>query len=165
MSDIELSQRAAVLRAIPFFAGLAKATLFELSRRARVQHHPAGATLAHVGGCDHAMSIIVSGSAVLQQDGEPYAEIGVGEYFGELCMIGGLEYDAEIVATSHVTLLVVDGNDFDDLLKVPHVMRSVMASLAARLRELDRHAPRGRAAVPPRTCDTCRGSEAGPSGS
>jgi CRP-like cAMP-binding protein len=157
MRDVDLSQRTAVLRAMPFFSGLAKATLFELSRRTRVAEHPVGATLAHVGDCDHAMSIIVSGSAALRQEGETYAEISAGDYFGELCMIGGLPYETDVVATTEVTLLVVDGADFDDLLKVPHVTRAVMASLASRLRELGPNAPRSPQATPPQTCDTCRG--------
>lgn len=155
MKDVDLSQRAAVLRGMPFFSGLTKATLLELSRRTRLQEHPAGAALARVGVCDAAMSIILSGNAALQQEGKTYAVLGVGDYFGELCMIGGLPFDADVVATSDVTLLVVDGTDFEDLLKVPHVTRAVMANLASRLRELGPHAPPSRQAASPRTDDTC----------
>jgi CRP-like cAMP-binding protein len=157
MHDVDLSQRAAVLRAMPFFSGLAKATLFELSRRTRVEERPAGATLARVGDCDHAMSIIVSGTAAVRQEGGTYAEIGAGDYFGELCMIGGLPYEVDVTATTEVTLLVVEGTDFDDLLKVPHVMRAVMTSLASRLREPGLHGPGDLRAATPDPCDTCRG--------
>lgn len=154
MRDVDPSQRAATLRGIPFFSGLAKATLLELSRRTRVEEHPVGAALARAGACSDAMSIIVSGSAALQQDGQTYAEVGAGDYFGELCMIGGLPSEADVVATSEVTLLVVDGTDFEDLLKVPHVTRAVMTALASRLRELGPHIPRSREAAPPHTDDT-----------
>jgi len=147
------NQRVTALRGVPIFASLSTATLFELSRRAREESHPAGKMLILEGDCSHALSIVMSGSAALQQDGEAFGQIGVGGYFGELCMIDGSPSEADVIAIGDVVLLVVDGTDFDALLKIPDVARAVMVGMAVRIRELGVRPPKRRPIAPPSTCD------------
>jgi CRP-like cAMP-binding protein len=66
------------------------------------------------------------------------AELGPGDFFGELALLDKPVRDATITALTPMTLLVVRRREFEVLLiEVPSIARKLLRGLAQRLHSLD----------------------------
>jgi len=134
--------RLPVLRSVPIFRGLQKATLFELARRSVEVNYPAGATVVRQGDPGDALCIVAEGAVEVYRDDRVVRQLTAGDYFGEISLIDGEPRSATVVAVGDVVLLELSSSDFDSLLSVPSVARVVMKNLARFCREaLDSHGP------------------------
>ena len=81
---------------------------------------------------------IVSGTASVIRHGRKVADLGPGQYFGELSLLDRLPRNATVKATSDMTLLAIGQRDFDRILKEsPSITRKLLVATAARLRSAD----------------------------
>jgi CRP/FNR family cyclic AMP-dependent transcriptional regulator len=66
-----------------------------------------GRTLAEQGEFAYELFVIEDGQAEVRQDGETIAELGPGEFFGEMGVIERAQRNATVVARTPMTLLTL----------------------------------------------------------
>ena len=127
--------RLPVLRPVSIFRGLKKATLLEVARKSVEVTYPAGSTVVRQGDPGDALYIVTKGTVEVYRDDRVVAERTAGAYFGEISLIDGEPRSATVVAVDDIVLLRLGSSDFDSLLNVPYVARTVMKNLARLWRE------------------------------
>ena len=80
----------------------------------------------------------VSGEAEVSRGGRIVAELGPGDYFGELGLLDPALRDATVTARTPMELVVLAQWDFEQALEeAPGMTRRLLAGMAQRLRTLD----------------------------
>jgi CRP/FNR family transcriptional regulator, cyclic AMP receptor protein len=96
-----------------------------------------GRVLARQGSLGHEFIIIIDGTASVDRDGTHVADVGPGDFQGEISLLDGGLRTATVTATSPMTILVASVNEFDTLLdNVPTIARQMLPALAHRVRML-----------------------------
>jgi hypothetical protein len=76
-----------------------------------------------------------TGTASVDRDGEHVADVGPGDFLGEMSLLDGGPRNAAVSATTEVTLMVVSQQDFSQLLDTaPMIARRMLPTLVKRLR-------------------------------
>jgi CRP-like cAMP-binding protein len=102
----------AQLKDVPFFTGLSKRELATVAQQTDEIDVEAGAVLAREGDFGHEFFVIIDGTAEVLRGGEPIAELGPGEFFGEMALIEDDRRNATVRALSPMKLLVMTRNSF-----------------------------------------------------
>lgn len=124
------------LSQVPLFSECSAKELEHLSRVLDEVNLPAGRVMAAQGEHGREMFIIVSGSASVVRDGEAIADLGPGDYFGELALLDAGPRTATVVATDAIDVLVIGRQQFNTVLdEVPGLARRLLTTTARRLRE------------------------------
>jgi CRP-like cAMP-binding protein len=111
--SVELS----TVESIPLFADVPRERHWHLARLADEVVVSPGAELTRQGARAQEFFVVVSGSAEVHRDGERIGEVGPGDFFGEVGLLGPRwERNATIVATSPMRLLVLARRQFRELL-------------------------------------------------
>jgi CRP-like cAMP-binding protein len=84
----------------------AMATLTEL------RQEEAGTVLVEAGVLGYSLFVLQEGTASVTGGDEPLGELGPGDFFGEIALLGQRERTATVTATSSVTLVAMLGSDF-----------------------------------------------------
>jgi CRP-like cAMP-binding protein len=122
------------LKSVPLFAGCTKKQLQHVAAITTELRIPSGTTLMTEGTMAHEFIVIMSGTAVVRRNGRKLAELGPGDFIGELALIMHRPRTATVVATSDMDVLVVDGRSFGPLLdEVPGLARQLLTTVAERL--------------------------------
>jgi CRP-like cAMP-binding protein len=125
------------LASVPIFAGLGEKDLGAVRGMLTGVHLDAGTVLAREGAGGHEFFIVESGTAKVERDGQLIAEVGPGDFLGELSLLDGGARTATVTATSAMSVLVATHREFTDLLdRAPTIARHMLPSLVARLRQL-----------------------------
>ena len=99
---------------------------------------PAGKVLIQQGSRHSELYVLVSGSAVVEVDGQKVAEIPAGEMVGELSFFINKAASATVRTDSESDVLVIPYNRLDQILDDnPALVRHIAAELADRLYETD----------------------------
>ena len=126
-----------LLASVDLFAGLPERQLKKLAGQTLESVHPSGEEVTAEGQFGMAFFVISSGSADVIAGERVVAQLGPGDYFGEVSMIDGKPRTATVRATADLTTVTVPRMVFEDLLaKEPSVARSLLLVLAGRLREV-----------------------------
>src|ERR1700759_4035635 len=124
------------LKRLPIFAACSTRDLEAVARLSTTLDIPKGKTLATEGTPGHEFVVIRAGTVKVTRDGHELAELGPGDYFGEISLLDGGPRTATVTAVTPVTIEVVERREFDALLeRVPGLAHRIMLGLAARLRE------------------------------
>ena len=118
-------------------SGLSRTVLKELARRAEEINVPKGEVLCQQGADCDAVSIILEGSFVVRRHTHKIDTRKKGDFIGALSLIEGRPWRANVVAVEESVVLVVHGKDFEELLEIPRVARTIMMKLATGLREAE----------------------------
>jgi CRP-like cAMP-binding protein len=98
----------------------------------------AGSVLTERGGPAREWIVIVRGSASVRVGASEVARLGPGDVVGEVGLLDRGVRTATVVAETDVEALVASTTEFDRILAhVPAVSRSMLSSLARRLRQAD----------------------------
>jgi CRP-like cAMP-binding protein len=98
-----------------------------------VQFHD-GETLMQEGQVGREFFIIVAGSVRVTRHGRKLADLGPGDWIGEIALISNVPRTATVVATSPLHALVLTRPEFSGLMyDVPSIAEKVMAALGERL--------------------------------
>ena len=121
------------LKSIPFFAGMKKKELEALSRQTDEIDVPAGKALTREGDFGQEFFVIESGTADVVRGGEKIAELGPGDFFGEMALLGEERRTATVTASSPMQLIVMTRADFRALdASMPDVHATVARAIEAR---------------------------------
>lgn len=124
------------LKRLPIFAACSQRDLEAVARVSTTLDVPPGKVLATEGVPGVEFVVIRAGTVEVSRGGQQLAELGPGDYFGEISLIDGGPRTATVTAKTPVTIEVVERRDFDVLLeKVPGLAQRLLVGLATRLRE------------------------------
>ena len=124
------------LTQIPLFAGLGKKERRALSQRTDEVDAPEGKTLAREGDLAYEFFVIEQGTAEVTIGGERRAELGPGDFFGEIGALGKVPRVATVTATSQMELVVMTSGAIRALdREEPEVAAQLREAIAQRLPE------------------------------
>jgi CRP-like cAMP-binding protein len=121
------------LIAVELFSGLSREELRRLSRVTDEVVVPAGTTLISEGSFAHEFLLIEAGSAEVRRDGKVLAELGPGDFAGEIGVMHDARRNATVTATSELTAIVMTARALRALAgEMPSVAAHLDAAIAAR---------------------------------
>ncbi|HEX6887569.1 MAG TPA: MFS transporter [Candidatus Nanopelagicales bacterium] len=135
-------REVAILRGVPFLAGLAPYELERLAQASTWQHVAPGTAVIQQGEPGDAFHVVVEGHLQVSVDGVPRpGQLGPGDGFGEIALVLRVPRTATVTATTPVELLTVSAAAF-----LAAVTSSVTGQELARSTAEDRRAgdPGGR---------------------
>lgn len=132
-----MQQKHDHLGSVPLFARLSEKERRELGDLFTEVEVPAGQVLARQGAVGHEFFLILAGSASVDHDGNHVADVGPGDFQGEISLLDGGPRTATVTATTPMTLLVASHQEFNSLLdRAPALARQMLPALAHRVRAL-----------------------------
>ena len=126
------------LAKIPLFQKLSAKQLAAVDGLVTTIDVAAGRELIRQGEPGREFVVVVDGEAEVRRDGEVIAARGPGTFFGEMALLLDRPRNASVVATTDMTIEVIDRQDFRRLLEeFPDLHAPLLAATAQRLAELD----------------------------
>jgi len=122
------------LVSLPLFGSLPKRERRQIAQIADEVELPKGFHLVNQCAFAHEFFVIEEGTAKVTRDGEEVAELGPGDFMGEMGLLNHERRNASVVATSQVRVMVMSAQDFRS-------MEAFMPDVAQRIRsEVERRA-------------------------
>jgi CRP/FNR family cyclic AMP-dependent transcriptional regulator len=122
------------LEGVGFFSSLSKKELAAIAQWTDEVSVREGHELATQGQFAHEFFLIEEGSAEVTKDGERIAELGPGEFFGEIGLLETDRRTASVVATTPMRLIVMFQREFKQMEKqMPTVADRLRSAIRARL--------------------------------
>jgi CRP-like cAMP-binding protein len=123
------------LARLTLFADLNRPQLEEVAHTVGEEMFAEGQRVLRQGMHGGGFFIILDGEAQVVIDGEERAQLGRGDFFGEIAALTGDAPTADVVATTLLRCLTVSGPEIEPfLLDHPHVMLRMLKAEALRLR-------------------------------
>jgi CRP/FNR family transcriptional regulator, cyclic AMP receptor protein len=124
---------------VPLFESLSENAVKAIATLSELRREEAGTTLVGEGEPGHSLFVIASGSVHVTTDGKVVAELGAGDFFGEIALLGDGLRTATVTAASPVSLVVMSGSDFRvferSYPEASAALQEAMADRLARLRQ------------------------------
>jgi CRP-like cAMP-binding protein len=123
-----------LLKRVPLFAGCSKKELRELAARTDEIDLKDGYVLMREGRPGREFVVLVEGTAAVTKDGKNLAELGPGDWVGEIALLTNVPRTATVTATSPIRVLVITDRSFRRLVEtMPSIALKVLASVGDRL--------------------------------
>lgn len=136
MARVRQQDKIDALGRIPLFSELSKKELVFLARMTTEVDVREGSTLVRQGEMGREAMIIESGTAVVRRDNRKVDDLGPGDFFGEMSLIDHMPRNADVAATSDMTVLVMDSREFSTVLDTyPKVAVKILKTVVERLVE------------------------------
>ncbi|MFQ5966464.1 MAG: cyclic nucleotide-binding domain-containing protein [Acidimicrobiia bacterium] len=104
------------LRSVPLFSALTNERLDKVAGLVEEVHHPPGHVIVQEGLPAHGFHLLIDGQVDVSSGGHPRRTLGPGSFFGELALIDEGKRSASVTASSPITVLVIEGTRFRELL-------------------------------------------------
>jgi CRP/FNR family cyclic AMP-dependent transcriptional regulator len=131
-----MSDRTDLLRRVPLFSDLERRELEDIAKSMKERTFPAGETVTDEGTGGVGFFVIEDGTAKVSVHGEERAQLGPGDYFGEIALIAESPRTATIVAESDLRCLGMTFWDFRPLVEENgRIAWKLLQVLAKRLSE------------------------------
>jgi CRP/FNR family transcriptional regulator, cyclic AMP receptor protein len=126
------------LKAIPLFAGLRKKERRSVAQQADEVDIEPGRKLVREGEFAYEFFAIEEGTADVRRGDQYLAELGPGDFFGEMGLIEDAVRNASVTATSPMRVLVLTGSAFRHIDREhPEVSKQIRKAIEQRCRELE----------------------------
>jgi CRP/FNR family transcriptional regulator, cyclic AMP receptor protein len=126
------------LKNIPLFAGLSRKERRALGPRTDAVELDQGREIVREGDWAYEFFAIEEGTAEVRRDDQLLGELGPGDFFGEMGLVGDTRRNATVVATSPVKVIVMTGPAFRQTAReLPEVATKIHAAIEERGRHLD----------------------------
>jgi CRP/FNR family cyclic AMP-dependent transcriptional regulator len=123
-----------LLRSTPLFAGCSKGELRELAKTADELDLREGTVLTREGRPGREFFVLIEGTAEVTKKGKKIAELGPGDWLGEIALITDSPRTATVTATSPVDVLVITDRRFRSVVQtMPSIALKMLASVGERL--------------------------------
>lgn len=134
--NLSQGDRSRLLAACPLFNGVGAEGIAALSTAATEVAFPAGHVIARQGEIGTGFFVVVDGRVRVVRDGSVLAQLGPGDFFGELSVLDGKPRNAMVAAEAATTCLAIATWDFEaTLLANPAVTLAILRGVATRLRD------------------------------
>ncbi len=100
------------LKDVPFFSSLTRKELAFVAQQTDELDVPAGKVLAKEGDLGREFFVVESGTAEVTKDGAHVAEMGPGDFFGEIALVAEERRTATVTATAPMRLIVMSRASF-----------------------------------------------------
>src|SRR3954447_20011140 len=125
------------LDTIALFNGLSKDQKAEVARQADEIDVDAGKRLVSEGRFGYEFFVIENGKATVVRGEEHVADLGPGDFFGEMALLGDTTRNADVVTSTPMTAMVMTDSAFRSLArKMPDVAEEIRAACRRRTEEL-----------------------------
>lgn len=136
-----MARRSAYLQhlaRVPLFSACSQDELRRVARNTTDIAVAAGQVLVREGQRGYEFFVIVDGRAEVSRLGRPVAQLGPGDFFGELALLDRAPRDATVTALTAMEVVVITKTEFDTVLaEAPRMTTKLLAGMARRLRQLD----------------------------
>jgi CRP/FNR family transcriptional regulator, cyclic AMP receptor protein len=123
-----------LLKRVPLFAGCSKSELRELAKSADELDIREGTVLTREGRPAREFFVLVDGTAQVTRDGKKIADLGGGDWFGEIALITNSPRTATVTATSQGDVLVITDRRFHSVVEtMPSIALKVLSCVGERL--------------------------------
>jgi CRP-like cAMP-binding protein len=123
-----------LLKRVPLFSGCSKSELEALALTADELDVREGTILTREGKPGREFFVLVEGTVDVTRDGTKIAELGAGDWLGEIALLTQSPRTATATATTPVRILVVTDRAFRQVVeKMPSIALKVLASVGERL--------------------------------
>lgn len=127
------------LAKVPLFSSMNTRDLQRIARATDEVELGVGTTVIDQGQTGREAFVIVEGTVTVRRNGKKVATLGPGAIVGELALLDRGPRSASVTCDTDCTMLVIEGRAFSGILdEVPALAHKLLASLAGRIRELDR---------------------------
>lgn len=142
------TQLADQLGQVPLFSRCNRRDLRIVARHIVVSHPGPDVEIVVEGEKGNALYVLTAGAARVFSGGEMVAELGPGDYFGELALLDPSPRAATVVTTTDSEVAVLGARIFHSLLRdIPQLSSELLAQLARQLRCAGGHRPVPRSVV------------------
>jgi CRP/FNR family transcriptional regulator, cyclic AMP receptor protein len=122
------------LEGIGAFSGLSKRELEKLAGWTFELEVAAGEELTKEGRLAHEFFVIEDGAAEVLQNGARIAELGAGDFFGEIGLLERERRTATVIATTPLRVIVMSAQEFRRMeQELPAIADRVRSAIRARL--------------------------------
>ena len=138
MSGTDRALYATYLQKIPMLRSCSPNDIERIAELGVTVTVPPGRAIIHEGEPGDQFFVVTHGAVEVTRGGRRVAELGPGDYFGELALFDPAPRNATVTATKDTTVVSVSRNTFRALLGEVSSLRDVLlAGMATRLHELD----------------------------
>lgn len=126
------------LKALPLFDGLNRKERRALAPRADEVELEEGRVIVREGEWPYEFFAIEQGKAEVRRGDQLLAELGPGDFFGEMALVGDTRRNATVVATSSLKVVVMTAQAFRQTAReLPEVATKIRAAIEERGRHLE----------------------------
>lgn len=123
-----------LLRAVPLFAQCSKGELRKLAAIADELDLREGTVLTREGRTAHEFFVIVDGTVRVTKGNRKLADLGPGDWLGEIALLTKAPRTATATATSPVVALVIVDREFRRVVtEIPSIATKMLSCVAQRL--------------------------------
>lgn len=123
-----------LLKRVPLFSGCTKSELEALALTADELDVREGTVLTREGKPGREFFVLIEGTVQVTRDGTTIAELGPGDWLGEIALLTQSPRTATAIATSSARILVVTDRAFRQVVeKTPSIALKVLETLGERL--------------------------------
>ena len=127
------------LKNVPLFAGCTRKELERIARSGDEVRMTAGTLLVDQGQTGRDAFVVLDGTVGVKRNGRKVASLDPGAIVGELSLLDHGPRTATVVCETDCDLFVISQRHFLAVLDdVPAIAHKLLASLASRIRDLDR---------------------------
>jgi CRP/FNR family cyclic AMP-dependent transcriptional regulator len=127
-AKIELLKRA------PLFSGCSKGELRALASTADELDLREGTIITREGRPGREFFVLISGTAEVTKKGKEVAQLGPGDWFGEIALLTDAPRTATVKATSPVDVLVITDRRFKTVVEtMPSIALKILSTIGERL--------------------------------
>lgn len=124
---------ASRLKSIPLFAALSNKEREQVAKWADEIDAQAGLRLVEEGRFGYEFFVIEEGTAEVKKGDEHLADLGPGDFFGEMALLEEERRTASVVATSPMRAIVMSDRDFREMAsELPEVAEKIRKTIEER---------------------------------
>ena len=128
------NEKVELLKRTALFAECTKAELIEVALSSDEREATEGESLMEEGRRGREFFVLVEGAVTVRRGGRKLADLGPGDWFGEIAILTYKPRTATVTAISPVRLLVISDRAFRRVAETtPRIALNVLRSVAARL--------------------------------
>ena len=144
-----MDEKLELLSKVPLLAGLDRRDLEEVGAPRRRGRSARRSRRRPQGASGDEFFVILDGTVRIERDGEHLRDLGPGDFFGELALLGDIPRTATATCTTACRLIVVGHREFHQLLsQFPTIQGAVLEAVAAADRSTGRRPARTRSYGP-----------------
>ena len=127
------------LARVPLFDGCSRKELTSIAKAGDEITMAAGTLIVDQGQTGREAFIVLEGTVTVKRNGKKVATLGSGTVVGELSLLDHGPRTATVTCETDCVLMLITQRHFSAVLdEVPALAHKLLASLAGRIRELDR---------------------------
>ena len=134
-----MKQQLESLRGVTLFSACTNKELEKVAKATDKITMTAGTMVMDQGQMGREAFVVVAGNVIVRRNGRQVATLGAGNVVGEMSLLDKGPRTATVVCETDCTLIVIDQRRFLAVVdSIPAISHKLLASLAGRIRELDR---------------------------